>query len=65
MHSEGYGTRSVCPSVCLLSATTHNKVVKRRYQQVQGYTGLILNGDFRKTTVFKSYGVKQAKKSIC
>ena len=45
--SEGYGSRSVCLSVCLsllttFSATTRNKPAKKRQQQVQRYTGFIL-----------------------
>ena len=71
MRSEGYSTWSVNPFVCLsvclsvttFSATTHNKAAKNRYQRVQYHTGLIdKNGDFRKSTAFKS-GVKTKRTS--
>ena len=54
-------TSSVCLSV---TATTRNKAAKKRYQRVQYHTGK--NGDFRKSTAFKSYGREnQANKPIC
>ena len=47
MRSEGYGiyyTWFVSLSVCLsVTATTRNDTTKERYQNVQRYTGLILN----------------------
>ena len=49
---------SFCLSVRLsgtpYSGTTRNKAAKKRYQRVQCHTGLI----FRKSTAFKSYGLK-------
>ena len=45
MRSKGYSTwsviLSVCSSVTTFSATTRNKVAKKRYQWVQCHTGLI------------------------
>ena len=46
MRSEGYCSRLVCPvvrlSVTTFSATPHNKLGEKRYQQVQRNTGFIL-----------------------
>ena len=52
-----------CPSVHLsvttFSANTHNKAAKKRYQRVQCHIWLdFKNGNFHKSTAFKSYGVK-------
>ena len=52
---------SVCLSVTTFSATTRNKAAKKRYQRVQYHTGLIF--DFRKSTAFKSYGLKTKRTS--
>ena len=60
---------SVCLSVCLsvcyhVFCTTRNKAAKKRYQRVQYHTGLILKmAHFRKSTAFKSYGVKTKRTS--
>ena len=55
--------KSVRLSVTTFSATMRNKAAKKQHQRVQCHTGLILkNGDFRRSTAFKSYGVK---KPIC
>ena len=59
---------TVLPSVRLsgttYSGTTRNKAAKKRYQRVQCHTGLIFqNTDFRKSTAFKSYGVKTKRTS--
>ena len=51
---------SVCLSVTTFSATTRNKAAKKRYQRVQYHTGL---SDFRKSTAFKSYGLKTKRTS--
>ena len=62
MRSKGYSTWFVLSfRLSGLSVTMRNKPAKERYQLVQDYmcTGLILkNGDFRKSTAFKSYGMK-------
>ena len=71
MCSEGYSTWSVIPSIrpsvrlsgTPYSATTRNKAAKKRYQRVQYHTVLILNSDFRKSTAFKSYGVKTSEQA--
>ena len=47
---------SVRLSVIMFSATTCSKATKKRYEWVH-WLGF-KNGDFRKTTAFKSYGVK-------
>ena len=70
MRSEGYSTWSVIPSVCLsvtmISATTHNKAAKNRYQRVECHTGLIL-----KMAIYVLYCVQklwcehQGNKPIC
>ena len=50
---------SVCPSVTMFSATTHNKQVKKRHQRVQCYTGFIFKmAYFHKSAAFRSCGVK-------
>ena len=51
---------TVCMSVTKFSASTRNKAAKKRYQRVQCYIHWLdfLNGDFRISTAFKSYGVK-------
>ena len=55
---------SVRLSVTKFTATMRNKAVKKRYQQVRRYTGLILNVEiFVKMTAFKSDGVKQERES--
>ena len=67
MRSEGYSTWSVIRSVRLFvttfSATKHNKSAKKAIPTGSVPHWLDLkNGDFRKSTAFKSYGVK---KPIC
>ena len=67
MCSEDYSTWSVilsvrpfiCLSVTTFSATTRNKVAKKQYQKGSIPHWLdFKNGDFCKSTAFKSYGVK-------
>ena len=57
---------SVCLSVTTFSATTRNKAAKKRYHVPTGSVPHWLdfkNGDFRKSTAFKSYGVKTKRTS--
>ena len=57
MRSAGYGTWSVCLSVCPFpfSATRRNKIAKRVWRYICLIVKLAI---FVKNTAFKSYGVK-------
>ena len=68
MRSEGYVLSFcpsvVCPSVTTFSGTTRNKAAKKRYQQVQCHTGLILKrAIFIRVLRSKVNGVKTKRTS--
>ena len=59
MRSGGYWSVCLCVSVCRWLFS----YCRQRSQWVQHYNGLILkNGNFRKSTAFKSYGEKHKQK---
>ena len=49
----------VCVCVCpLISAASHIRITKQRYQRVHSNTAIVLNfADFPKNALLKSYGV--------
>ena len=63
MRSEGYSTWSVRLSVCLSVRPSTFYATLRDKQEIETPTGSALhwlhfNGDFCKSTAFRSYGVK-------
>ena len=70
MRSEGYSSRSVCPSVCpsvrlcvrTKSRTTGYEAAYERYQQLQCYKGRKNNvAIFAETTAFERYRENKRK----